>query len=148
MKTISDCMTREVLALAPETSLEGAARLFSTRHISGAPVIDPDGKPLGVLTQHDITDPDRGRRDGHGQSLFYKLRAGSIERHQCGKVATPGTVGDIMTSFVVAVPPDKPIEEAARLMVSDGVHRLLVVQGQRLVGIVTSMDLLRALLPA
>jgi len=146
-KTISECMTREIYAVAPETSLECAARLFSTRHISGAPVIDTDGRPLGVITQHDITDPDRGRRDGQGRSFYYKLRAGNIENHHGGRVASAGTVGDIMTSFVVAVPPDKPILDAARLMVTEGIHRILVVDEQRIVGIVTSMDLLRALLP-
>jgi CBS domain-containing protein len=148
MKTVAHAMTREVLAFAPETSLEGAARLLANRHVSGAPVVDPGGRPLGVVTQHDITDPDRGRRSGVGQSLYYRIHSGVVEaRNDCGRVAAPGTVADVMTSFVVAVPPDKPLLEAARLLVTDNIHRLVIVEGQRILGIVTTMDLLRAFLP-
>src|SRR5262249_51652343 len=148
MKTIADAMTREVLAFSPETSLEAAARLLVNRHVSGAPVVDPDGRPLGVVTQHDIIDPDRRRGDGLGQNVYYKIHAGALERlEDSGRIATPGTVGAVMTSFVVSMPPSKPLLEAAKLLVVDNIHRLMVVENQRIIGMVTTLDLLRALLP-
>ena len=59
--TVTDCMSREIFAVAPETSLEVAARLFSGRHISGAPVVDEATRAVGVLTLNDLCDPDRAR---------------------------------------------------------------------------------------
>ena len=145
--TVTDCMTREIFAVAPETGLEVAARLFSTKHISGGPVLDGDGRGLGVLTQNDLVDPDRQRSPGHGASLYYKLARGTLERHDGGRVATGGRAEEIMTAFVVSVPSDMPVREAMRLMVTDGIHRLFVHdEAKKIAGIVTTMDVLRALL--
>jgi CBS domain-containing protein len=146
--TVTDCMTREIYAVAPETSLEVAARLFSARHISGAPVVDDSGRATGVLTLNDLSDPDRHRGEAIGAGTCYKLIAGVLHPIDGGRVRTAGRAADIMTSFVVSVPPDMPVREAARLMVADSIHRLFVHDGadKKLAGIVTSMDILRALL--
>jgi predicted transcriptional regulator len=145
--TVTDCMTREIYAVAPETSLEVTARLFSTKHISGLPVIDGEGRGVGVVTLHDLADPDRKRSATHGSSAFFKLVGGALEPHEGNRVAGPGRVDDIMTSFVVSVTGDMPVREAMRLMVSDGIHRLFVHDDdKKIAGIVTSMDILRALL--
>jgi predicted transcriptional regulator len=145
--TVTDCMSREIFAVAPDTSLEVAARLFSGHHISGAPVVDDEGRGVGVVTLNDLCDPDRPRGAGVGSSTCYKIGGGIVDRFDGGKVSTPGRADDIMTAFVVQVPADMPVREAMRLMVSDGIHRLFVHDGERrIAGIVTSMDILRALL--
>jgi len=145
--TVTDCMTCEIFAVAPDTSLEVAARLFSHHHISGAPVVDDEGHGIGVVTLNDLVDPDRSRGAGMGTSTYYKLRSGVIERFDGGKVSTPGFAEEIMTAFVVQVPADMPVREAMRLMVTDGIHRLFVHgEDRRVAGIITSMDVLRALL--
>lgn len=145
--TVTDCMTRNILAVAPDTSLEVAARLFSGHHISGAPVVDDKGHGLGVLTLNDLCDPDRPRGPGKGTSTCYKVAAGALERFDGGRVASPGRADEVMTAFVVSVPGDMPVREAMRLMVTDGIHRIFVHdEDKRIAGIVTSMDVLRSLL--
>jgi predicted transcriptional regulator len=145
--TVTDCMTREIFAVAPDTSLEVAARLLVNHHISGAPVVDVEGRGVGVLTLNDLSDPDRPRGAGMGSGTCYKISSGILDRFDGGKVTTPGRADDIMTAFVVQVPGDMPVRDAMRLMVTDGIHRLFVHDGERRVaGIVTSMDVLRALL--
>jgi CBS domain-containing protein len=145
--TVSDIMRREVYAVAATTSLEACARLFSSRHISGAPVIEPDGKAVGVVTQNDLIDPDRRRSGQLGTDACYTVRDGVAQAHHGAPATSAGTVADVMTAFVVSVAPDTPVVTAARLMMADSIHRVLVLDGQRLVGIVTSMDLVRGLLP-
>jgi predicted transcriptional regulator len=145
--TVTDCMTREIYAMAPETSLEVVARIFIAKHVSGAPVVDEDGHALGVVTLKDIVDPDRARGPAMGSPRYYKLAAGKLEAHQGGRVASPGRADEVMTTFVVSVPGDMAVREAMRLMVTDGIHRLFVHDDQkRIGGIVTSMDCLRVLL--
>jgi len=144
--TVGDTMTREVLALAPDTSLSTAARLFSTRHITGAPVIDPSGRVLGVVTQTDLVDPDRGRSEHPGHSVYYRISDGHTFAQGEALVDADGVVSDVMSPSVLAIGPKAPILEAVRTMVAESVHRLLVADEGKLVGIVTSIDVLRALL--
>jgi CBS domain-containing membrane protein len=146
MMTVGDIMTREVFALAPDTSLATAARLFARRHITGAPVIDRQARLLGVVTLTDLVDPARDRTDRIGQARFYRLNdhATSIVWDDEGAVTPDGVVADVMSPFVLSIRPDASVVDAARLMVADDVHRLLVVDGGQMVGIVSSMDVLRA----
>ncbi|MBI2892704.1 MAG: CBS domain-containing protein [Deltaproteobacteria bacterium] len=138
-------MSRDVLAVAPDTSLATAARLFATRRISGAPVIDPDGRPRGVVTQTDLVDPDRDRTDREGISLYYRVTPDGAEPQGDRTVSEDGVVADVMSPYVFAIGAEAPLVEAIRTMVTESVHRLLVEEGGKLVGIVTSMDVLRAL---
>lgn len=140
-------MTREVFAFAPETSLEVAGRLLYGKHITGAPVVDADGQPVGVVTAKDLVDPDRPRSDVHGAPTVYQLSSAGCRRLDGGKVASPGRVGDVMTRYVVAVGPDTELRHAMQLMSSDDIHRVLVVDEQKqIIGILSSMDVIRALL--
>lgn len=144
--TVGDAMTREVLALAPDTSLSTAARLFSTRHITGAPVIDAQGIVLGVVTQTDIVDPDRQRSEEGGHSVYYRIADGRTFARGDVLVDREGKVSDVMTPVVLSVGPRAPLMDAVCEMVADGVHRLLVADDDgKLVGIVTTMDVLRVL---
>lgn len=121
MLRVRDIMTRDVVSLSEETSVEAAAWRLEYEAISGAPVRDRKGNVVGVLSRSDLVDP---LRDG-----------------QPGK-----PVGDAMTAGVWAVAPDEPAIEAVRLMVETGCHRVIVIRGPgKLQGIVTTMDVMRAL---
>jgi CBS domain-containing protein len=140
-------MTRDVFAVTPETSLMTAAHLLANRHISAAPVIDPAGRVLGVISQLDLVDPDRDRTDRLGTSIFYRRAAGGLEvAHGEVPVTAEGLVRDVMSPYVLAVDADAPLLDAVRLMVADDVHRLLVLERGRLSGIVSQTDVMRALL--
>jgi CBS domain-containing protein len=143
-KRVADLMTKDVFAVAPETSLIAAARLLANRHISGAPVVDPTGRVIGVVTLADLIDPDRSRSDRLGTSLYYYRAHGRLQiAHGEAPVTAEGIVSDVMSPFVLSVSGQSPLIDAVRLMLADDVHRLFVLEGGRLVGIVTTMDILR-----
>ncbi len=145
-RTVDSIMTREIIAFAPETSVVTAARILATRHIGGAPVIDDNGAPVGVVTLTDLADPDRARSDEEGQSLYYHIVDGEIDAKGTTTLDNQreGIVSDVMSPYVFSVAPATGLIEAMRLMVSDNIHRLMVCEGRQLVGIVSSMDMLRA----
>src|SRR3990170_3696079 len=119
--TVAEIMTREIFAVAPDTSLTTAARLFATRHISGAPGIDAPGKPLGVVTQTDLCDPDRDRTDRIGRSLFYRVSHHPEMIRGDDALSPEGVVADVMSPFILSVRPETALMDAAKLMVDDDV---------------------------
>ena len=141
---VKDVMTRNVFAVAPDTSLETAARLLATRRVSGAPVVDREGRPVGVITQTDLVDPDRERSSDPGRSVYYRVGGGPREV-DCEEARGEGVVSDVMSPFVLSVGSEVDVEDAARRMLTDKVHRLLVVDADRIVGIISTLDVLRAL---
>lgn len=142
---VAAAMSREVLALAPDTSLSAAARLFATRHITGAPVIDHTGQVLGVVSQTDLVDPDRSRSEASGHSGYYRVSEGQTDAVGEAVGSEDGMVADVMSANVLSIGPAAPLCEAIHSMVAEGVHRLLVADEGRLVGIISSMDVLRVL---
>lgn len=146
---VDDIMTRDVFAVGPSTDLETVAALFVAKHISGTPVIDAKGRAVGMISKTDLLAPRPERSATTPEPLYYRVRGGEIHTIGTpldGRGAIQAVAGDVMSPFVFCVGPKAPISDAMRLMVMDEVHRLLVVDGDRIVGILTSMDLLRALL--
>jgi len=141
---VMDVMTRDVFAVAPDTGLETAARLLANRGISGAPVLSEGKRIVGVVTLSDLVDPDRDHGEDPGYPLYYRVSDGFA--HELGDHVLPqeGRVSDVMTPTVVSISADATVVEAAERMLQLGVHRLLVVRGEELVGIVTTVSLLKA----
>lgn len=142
-------MTHKVFAVGPDTSLETAARLFAQKRVSGAPVVNARGEVVGVVSTSDLVDPDRDRGDRVGNAHYYSLEGGHADEFGDPTVGREGTVGEVMTQDVLSIEPEQSIVEAGRMMVSKGVHRLLVTDDkQLLVGIVSVMDLVRGFVNA
>jgi CBS domain-containing protein len=119
---VREIMTTEVSTIAASASVEEAARRLSELRISGAPVV-AKGRILGVLSKSDLVDPES--------------RAANGDRP---------TVEQVMTPMVYAVRPADPVMLAVRLMAAEGIHRVVVVdQGGKLVGIVSTLDVVHAL---
>jgi CBS domain-containing protein len=133
-------MTRDVLTVAPETPLKDVASLLTGNHISGAPVCDPEGAVLGVVSEADILRKVEGLSADLGGRLGWVLRRLDDE---LPKIAAR-TAGEAMTSPPLTVRPTQQVSEAARLMVDNRINRLPVVARGRLVGIVSRADVLRA----
>lgn len=142
--TLTTIMTRDIYAVGPDTSIETAARLLTTRHIGGAPVVTRHGTPVGVISLFDLVDPDKPRTQGAGHPMFYRVADGHPVALGDDVQLTGGRVSDVMSPFVLSIDAGATLREAAQLMVEENVHRLLVMDGTRLVGIVTTTDLLRA----
>jgi len=141
-QSVGDLMNPDVVCLAPDTTVREAEALFGERNISGAPVVDPAGRPVGVVSQHDLVRHQAERVTAGGTGRFYS----DVEEYRDLASApvdvsrTP--VSRLMSRELLTVERDAPAADAARRMRERGVHRLLVVHESALVGIVSSLDLL------
>lgn len=136
---VSDLMTREVATVSPDTPLKEAAALLAQRGISGLPVVDERGEVVGVLSEADVVMKARGEERRRGL-LGWLLEADlGLEDKLRAR-----TVGEAMSAPAITIDASRPVHEAAALMVSESVNRLPVLDGGRLVGIVTRADIVRA----
>jgi predicted transcriptional regulator len=146
--TVREIMSSRVLAVSPNLSIRELSRLLLEAHVSGAPVVDELGQPIGVVSKSDILDRIHNQEATYGMDkVFYRSAFGLAEPLGPGfhiDAETEGTVEEIMTPLVIKVELETPIEVAARLMAFENVHRVLVVDKGRMVGILTSMDIVRA----
>jgi CBS domain-containing protein len=143
--TVADVMTRHIFALAPETSLQAAARMLKQQGISGAPVVATNKRPIGVLTLSDLVDMDRAMRRRQGYSLFYRIDDTDTWTTETLPDVMPvaGRVEDAMMPTVVAIDENTSILDAAGRLIELGIHRLMVTRDEALVGVVAAIDLLR-----
>ncbi len=131
---IADILRRETLCIRPETSVESLAQLFFDRGISGAPVVDADGKPLGVVSRSDLLEAMREPKDVEVGTLS----PGFHEERE------PETARDVMTASPITILESEMVSHAAAVMSFEGVHRLPVVDGDgRVVGLISALDVLR-----
>jgi CBS domain-containing protein len=113
--TAGDIMTRDVITVTPAMSTEELAKLLSFHNVSGMPVLGDDGKLVGIVSEADVIDK-RG-----------------------------ATVREIMSADVTTVPETMPIEQIAHLMGEQRIKRVPVIAGDRLVGMVSRADIVRAI---
>lgn len=130
---VVDIMTREVLFVAPDTSVREAALLMLENRISGLPVMEDDAL-VGVISEADYVAQDSSR----------SWRARVLLEGDQGPLGGAEKVGELMSREPITVPVTATVHEAARLMTRAGVKRLPVVDEGRMVGIVTRSDLIRA----
>lgn len=124
MPRVRDIMTPRVLTVSADARVDHAVWSLSAKGITGAPVCDAAGKVVGVLSRSDLIDGDTHR-----------------------VVAGDRPVSEVMTPEVWAVHPDAPASDAVALMVAKSIHRVMVMMHEHaLVGIVTSMDVMKAIL--
>ncbi len=142
MTHVADVMTTDIFAVGPDTGLDTAARLMVTRRITGLPVVQ-NATPIGVVTLSDLVDPDKAHSDADGYPIFYHFDESG--RHEVGDDVRvgEGRVSDVMSPFVLSVAASATLVAAAKRMLAENVHRLMVRNGAELVGIVTVTDLLR-----
>ncbi|MGQ0640947.1 MAG: CBS domain-containing protein [Gemmatimonadaceae bacterium] len=164
MLRLRDIMTTDVISVAPETSLRNAMALFANRHISGAPV-KSGGHVIGVISSTDMMDfvaslPARsaspmtspsfdGNDDAPGTVDLDEVRT-SLAAEVWDQVEEltdldTHTVADAMSRKVIALAARTPVHVAAARMKEAGVHRVLVMHGGKLLGIVTTKDFVDAI---
>ncbi len=150
-------MTRDVVTLSPDMTLEAAAERLVERAISGAPVVDERGRLLGILSESDIlrrlkaiAEESLGKRYLTSRVHSLDLLAFLGEREhgavdQVYRLLRASKVGDVMTKRPVSVKPTDSLEAVAAAMIEYDVNRLPVVDAGHVVGIVTRADLARVL---
>jgi tRNA nucleotidyltransferase (CCA-adding enzyme) len=138
--TAADLMTTPVKTIPQEMSLREAAHLLAHDRISGAPVVDPAGRCVGVLSSSDFVT--WAEEDGRGKAVHFVAPWGEIIDIED---SPDNEIRQYMTAQPVAVAPTAPVGELAQKMVDAHIHRILVVvDEQRPLGIVTSTDILAA----
>jgi CBS domain-containing protein len=116
---VRDLMTSAVVTIEPQASVVEAAKKMIQEEKGPLPVVEGDGRPVGMVTDRDVIA--RVVAEGRGP--------GSV------------TVEDIATRELVTIGPDQDADEAALLMAEHQLDRLLVVEGERLVGIISEADI-------
>ena len=148
-----DVMSTELVTVTPETSLADVAALLREHRISGAPVVDAHGKLIGVVSLADLVEklePQRLCRVAPGANFHQPEWSAPAELPAPGIrfQNTPlrrATVADVFTPALFTAPATATVAWISRLMVSNHIHRVLVTDHGKLVGVVTSLDLVKLL---
>lgn len=155
--TVGDLMQREVVTIAPGASVRELAKLLSYHQIGGVPVVDTTGAVVGVVSANDVVrlaaqetetplatggaaalGPERSEYYASIRAtpqLLRRLSEGGMDGHR---------VADVMMPATFSVREDATLRELAHFLLHAGIHRALVMGGGKLRGIVTTMDVLRA----
>ncbi len=139
-----DVMTTKVVTVRPDTRVEQIAALLLERRISGVPVVDADGRLVGIVTEGDLMRrPEMGTERHRG----WWLRSFGDERERAAEYARAhgSRAEQVMTRNVVTVTEETPLGEIARLLEERRIKRVPVVRDAKLVGIVSRANLLHGL---
>ena len=166
-RTAGDIMSRDLVTVPLTATLAGLALILHENHITGAPVVDDEGLLVGVVSQSDLV-----RHETHPNTMPRVVQRSFVAADDDPEAEEPthayythmdgadlselrerfieedygdALVADIYTPFTVTSTVETPVATLARLMVEKSVHRVIIVEGKRVVGIVTSMDILRSL---
>ncbi|MBK7874341.1 MAG: CBS domain-containing protein [Planctomycetes bacterium] len=147
-----DIMRTDVATLRPEDSLESAIELFEEMHISGAPVVDGSGTLVGVLSGSDIArfarEKGKGiraageRLEGLDDELTEEEGLFDVDEYS-EELLGRERVCDWMTAKVISAHADSSLRDLCKLMSREAVHRVVISNGKKLAGIVTSFDVVR-----
>jgi CBS domain-containing protein len=118
----SDVMVKDVITVTESMPLKDVARMFIEKKITGAPVVNVEGELVGVISETDI-----------------------IRKTTSIGAWSPSTVGQIMTRPAVTVSPNETLQRVCEMMYNRRIHRVVVAEGPRIKGILTTMDILRAI---
>lgn len=148
--TASDIMQTQVVTVSPSDPLHTVQRLFYEEEIHGAPVVDETSRVRGMITSMDLIRAAMEESDTSSgidftdafEQMGRPWEAASGEFHdRLGEAV----VADAMTESIVTVDPTTKISEVASLLRQNRIHRVLVVKGDNLLGIISSFDLIRLL---
>jgi CBS domain-containing protein len=147
--TVRDIMDSNPATVHPDTPVEEVVSALRNHELPGLPVVDGDGRVVGMITEADLVLPD-DKGDLHiphyinlfGGTVFLEPLSRFEDRL---RKAFAAKAEDMMTAKPDTVSPDTTVEEAARMIHESGHNRLPVVEDGRLVGVVTRLDVLGAL---
>ncbi len=147
MLKAADIMTRNVHSVSADTDVEDLARLFVETGVSAMPVLDKEGRLHGIVTETDLVEQNKPLHIPTVVSIFdwvLYLESEKNFREQVQRM-TAKKVGEICTCDVVSCAPETPVGEIAAMMVDHKAHLIPVVEGERVVGVVARLDIIRAM---
>ena len=143
-----DVMTTNVITVVPDTSVQALATLLSERGISGVPVVDKDGRVVGIVSEGDLlhrAETGTERRTQRRRSRWLDTFAADQEAARDYVKAHGRSVQEIMTREVISVSDTTELADIATLLETKRIRRVPVVRDGKLVGIVSRANLVRAL---
>jgi CBS domain-containing protein len=148
-EVVREIMDTSPAAVAVDAPVDEVVKKLRTHELPGLPVVDGDGRCVGIVTEADLVLPD-DEGDLHIPH-YINLFGGTVFLEPLGRFeerlrkAFASKAEDMMTRDPRTVEPDTTVREAARIIHESGHNRLPVVEGERLVGVVTRVDVLGAL---
>jgi len=149
--TAKDVMTRNVVVVHAGARLAELAGILMSNMITGAPVVDDGGKLVGVVSATDVVRGAALEASSVRQESTYYLHGweGEIDAEELRAFRVVEGAGmlvrDIMTPVIFSVSESASMAEMADAMIGGRIHRLIVTRDDRVVGIVTTLDMLRAI---
>lgn len=151
-RVVADMMTRELCTVTPVMTLTEMDKVLIERGVSGAPVVDGE-KLVGVVSRADVVrvlyaEQEKAQRLSGFYSSPYPIGIPTLEHlardsHQISERMLKLRVADAMSPAPITIGPTESLQAAAKLMSSKGIHRLPVVDGSALVGILSALDIVR-----
>lgn len=147
----AEIMTPNVVTISPTASVTDAVRLICEHGISGLPVVDRDGKLVGIITKTDLITLEYETQFERLYEVDLKSILGSSEFNNASiqNFSSEADSRDItlvetiMKRSVITASPETPLPVIAKLMYENNIHRIVITENDRVVGIITSMDLLK-----
>ena len=124
---VAELMEKNVLTVGGEATVADVIVTMSDAHVSSLPVVDRHGRMMGVVSSTDVLNAEAEAAGGGLKTLLAKT-----------------TVETIMTTRQLGVSPETSVREAAQQMLYADVHRLYVVEHDRVVGVISTTDIVRA----
>lgn len=147
MLTVADIMTRNVISIKGTTTVREMAGIFDKMHFGTLPVIDDDGNLSGIVTASDLVEQDRPLHMPTVISLFdwvIPLGGESSLQRDLNKI-TAQTASELASTDVVTVASSDSVSSVAEIMSSKKLHALPVVEGKKLIGMVSRIDIIRSM---
>jgi predicted transcriptional regulator len=149
---IKEFMTHKVVSVHPEMSVKEFIRFLEDHRISGAPVMDIHGKVIGVASATDVikhshyVNNELAHCDECEESFEIDPSCGLVEVHKYYTQELFETeIGELMTKELVSLTPDNTVEDAIQLFLKTPVHRIIIMEGNQLKGVISTKDTLKAL---
>ncbi len=155
MKKVREIMNKNVICFTPENTVFEVAKVLYENNISGAPVVENE-KVVGIISESDIVkfiSTKLGIESSHkipslGILIFEILKIGKdyLKMKKEMKTISEVKIKNLMSKKIISIDPEASLFDAANLMEKHDVNRLPVIENERLIGIVTRADLIKALI--
>ncbi len=143
----ADLMTREVITINEDATIDELCDLLQEQNINGLPVVDREGNLKGVVTMEDIIYGAMGKttneKKDKKKKIVSALKSGKVPKLE--KEETVLLVKDIMTSPAIFVSEETPLIEICAILWNFRIHRMPVVKGDKVTGIISSLDFCKAI---
>ena len=140
----ADVMVTNVISVTPDVLVQDVAYILLSNRISAVPIVDDEGELLGIVSEGDLMRRSETGTGRHRPWWLAMLTGRDIRALDYAKEHSR-RITDVMTSKVVTATPDTPLRDIATLLEKNGIKRVPIVKGGKMVGIVSRANLLQAL---